>query len=605
MTSKKPKSSNFKYTPTISLPKLKNIKTEWDLKNHYYKSENDPQIEKDLVAYETAITAFVKKYAKKDFTSTKAKLLPALKDALALSSLVGHKPAYYYSYRLALNSADTVAQKRLNQIEARLTKTGNTLVFFELAVGKIPVPLQKEILKDSAFALFNYYLEGIFETAKYNLTEPEEKILNLKSQTSSSMWVSGTEKILGSTSIKYKGKDVPLNGALMQFMDLPQKERHIMWKACAEALKALGPVAENELNAVITDKKINDELRGFKKPYSATVLGHDLTESSLEALVEAISNRGYKLTRKFFAHKAKLTGKKIAFIDRDDYGVALPKIDFDTATDICRDSFYAFNPIYGQIFDEMLERGNIDVYPKQGKGGGAFCSSGTNMPTLVLLNHSSDFQAVSTFAHEMGHAVHAYRSKLQPILYQDHSTVTAETASTFFESVVSHRLLEQLDGEQKITMLNTQICDKINTIIMCIARYKAELEIHETIRREGAMTWNEMAACLVRHFTDYCGNAIEFNETDGYNVIAKIHYRMYFYQYSYSFGNLASSIMYKRYMDNHDYADKVDTFLTAGDHASVEKIFKSIDIDVSKSAAFDEGLDLLEADINAFIKATK
>lgn len=605
MTSKKPKNSSFKYTPTFPLPKLKKVQTEWDLKNLYYKSEKDPKIEIDLVNYEEAIANFVKKYSKKDFTSTKAKLLPALVDALALSEKVGHKPAYYFSYRLALNSGDVVAQKRLNQIETRLTKAGNTLVFFELAIGKIPLQLQKDILQDKAFALYHFYLIGIFETAKYNLSEPEEKILNLKSQTSSSMWVSGTEKILGSTSIKYKGKDVPLNGALMQFMDLPPKERHIMWNACADALKKLGPIAENELNAVITDKKINDELRGFKKPYSATVLSHDLTETSLEALVDAISNRGYKLTRKFFAHKSKLAGKKISFIDRDDYGVSLPKIDFDTATSICRDSFYNFNPLYGHIFDEMLERGHIDVYPKQGKGGGAFCSSGTHMPTLVLLNHSSDFQAVSTFAHEMGHAVHAYRSKLQPLLYQDHSTVTAETASTFFESVVSHRLLEKLSGEQRTAMLNTQICDKINTIIMCIARYKAELEIHETIRREGGMTWQEMSACLVRHFRDYCGSAIDFNETDGYNVIAKIHYRMYFYQYSYSFGNLASSIMYKRYKDNPDYVNQVDTFLTAGDHTTVENIFKSIGIDVSKSAAFDEGLDLLEADINAFIKATK
>ena len=605
MTSKKPKSSSFKYTPESILPTLKTIKTEWDLKNLYYKSENDPKIESDMAAYEAAVSTFVKKFSGKDFVSTAKKLHGSLVDALALSEQVGHKPAYYFSYRLALNSGDIVAQKRLNQIEARLTKIGNSLVFFELAIGKIPAKMQKEVLKDTAFALYHFYLTGIFETAKYNLSEPEEKILNLKSQTSSSMWVSGTEKILGSTSIKYKGKDVPLNGAMMQFMDLPPKERRLMWDACAVALKNLGPVAENELNAVITDKKINDELRGFKKPYSATVLGHDLTESSLEALTAAISDRGYKLTRKFFAHKAKLAGKKIDFIDRDDYGVALPQIDFATATAICRDSFYNFNPIYGKIFDEMLERGNIDVYPKAGKGGGAFCSSGTHMPTLVLLNHSSDFQAVSTFAHEMGHAVHAYRSKLQPLMYQDHSTVTAETASTFFESVVSHRLLEQLTGEQKVSMLNTQICDKINTIVTCIARYKAELEIHETIRREGAMTWQEMSACLVRHFTDYCGNAITFDETDGYNVIAKIHYRMYFYQYSYSFGNLASSIMFKRYQDNHDYATKVDTFLTAGDHTTVEKIFKSIGIDVSKSAAFDEGLDLLEADINAFIKATK
>lgn len=606
MTSKKlNKKKSFKYEPTFLLPKLNTIKTEWDLKKHFYKNENDTQIEKDLVDCEVAYAKFVKKYHTKDFVSSAKKLKQSLDDYMTLDESLGHKPAFYFSYRLALNSADTTAEKKLNQIEARLTKLSNTIIFYSLAIGKIPIPQQKLYLKDESLALYYFFLKGIFENAKYTLSEPEEKILNLKSQTSSGMWVAGTEKILGATSIKYKGKSVPLNAALMQYMDLPKKDRHIMWQACVEALIKLGPIAENELNALVTDKKINDELRGFKKPYSATVLGYDQNEASLEALVKTVSTKGYALSKKFFSYKAKLENKKIDYIDREDFGGDLPRVDFDTAISICRDSFYNFNPEYGIIFDEMLTQGQIDVYPKQGKGGGAFCSSGTNLSTVVLLNQNNDFQSVTTFAHEMGHAIHAYRSKTQPLLYQGHSTVTAETASTFFEQVVGAELLSRLSGAEYVSMLNNLICGKINTIMMCVARYRAELEIHETIRREGAMTWQEMSACLAKHLRAYSGPAIKVEDNNGYSVIAKIHYRMNFYQYSYSFGNLASSIMFKRYQDNKDFSRQVDEFLTAGNKASVDDIFKSIGIDVAKPAVLEEGLTLLENDIKSFMKATK
>ena len=40
------KVASFKYHTTTKLPKLKKVKTKWNLAGHYYKSENDPQIEK-------------------------------------------------------------------------------------------------------------------------------------------------------------------------------------------------------------------------------------------------------------------------------------------------------------------------------------------------------------------------------------------------------------------------------------------------------------------------------------------------------------------------------------------------------------------------------
>ena len=61
----KKKQNVFKYTPALKLPKLRKIRTEWDLKKHYYTSEKDPQIEKDVRTAERAYLNFGKKYRNK------------------------------------------------------------------------------------------------------------------------------------------------------------------------------------------------------------------------------------------------------------------------------------------------------------------------------------------------------------------------------------------------------------------------------------------------------------------------------------------------------------------------------------------------------------
>ncbi len=597
--------NDFKYIPSYSLPPLTSSKTEWDLKHFFYKNAKDPKIEADIASGEKAYAQFVKKYKNVSFADNAKTLLKALRDSKALSMQPISLSAYYFSYRLSLNAQDTEAEKILNKIEERLTKAGNSVIFFELVLSKIGVAKQKEFLQDQSLSEFHFYLKGVFETAQYTLSEQEEKILNLKSQTSRGMWIAGTEKILSSITIRFKGKDIPLNGALMQCMDLPYKDRHLMWNECLKAFIAFGPIAENELNALITDKKINDELRGYKKPYSATALSYDQNEKNIETLVEVVTTKGYELSKKFFAYKAKLQGSKIEYIDREDFGTTLPSVTFETAVTICRDAFYSFNPLYGEIFDSMLSNGQIDVYPKKGKGGGAYCSSGTHTPTLVFLNHANDFQSLRTLAHEMGHALHAHRSKVQSVLYDDHSIVTAETASTFFEAVVGEKLLQVLTLNDKITHLHSLICDKISTIMMCVARYNAELEIHETIRKEGAMTWQEMSNCLCKHFKAYCGNAITFKGDEGHLIVAKMHYRMNFYQYSYAFGNIASGMMFKKYKDDASYVKDVETFLCSGRNASVDDIFASVGININSKKALEDGLLILEGEIDEFVKLTK
>jgi oligoendopeptidase F len=599
------KGAKFSYNTTQELPKLKKIKTEWDLKNLFYKSLTDPKIEEVVAEVEKQYRQFAKKYKTLSYVTTDAALIKSLIDYKKLQDNELDKVFVYLFLLKEKDAKDAKAEQVLNQLQQRVTGFGNETVFYTLAIGKLDKARQKKILNNSIFIEYRKLLTDIFESAKHTLTEAEEKILSLKSMTSRSLWIGGTEKILGNAVIEVSGKEESLNGAMMEMLDAPSNRRHALAKAINTKLQELGPIAENEITALVLDKKINDELRGYKTVVSATTQSFDSTEKTLEVLTDVVTTKGYALSKKYYNLKKKLYGKKVDFIDRDDYPERMPDLPYKDAVTICRDAFFKFNPLYGQIFDEMLIGGHLDVYPQMGKGGGAFCISSTNTPTLIMLNHSSDFGSLRTLAHEMGHAVHAYRSKEQSVLYQDHSTLTAETASTFFEAVVAHELMTQLTDSQKKIYLNALISDKIGTMIMCIARYSAELEIHETVRAAGAITWQEMSAILAKHFRSYCGSAINVQDHDGLSVIAKTHYRRNFYQYSYSFGVIGSSIMFKRCLDNEDYKSKIDDFLVAGEKDTVENIFKSIGINMTKPETLLEGLQLLEDEIKLLEKLSK
>ena len=150
---------------------------------------------------------------------------------------------------------------------------------------------------------------------------------------------------------------------------------------------------------------------GYKKPYSATALGYEDSEKSIENLVRAVSGKGFRLSRKFYALKATYHNKQqIHYTQKYDSIGVKPKLPFKQAVEICRDVFYGLNPDYGKIFDTMLERGQIDVYPKAGKRGGAFATGQTGHPVQVLLNHLDNFQSLETLCHEMGHACLLYTS---------------------------------------------------------------------------------------------------------------------------------------------------------------------------------------------------
>lgn len=608
MSNKAKKGNTFSYTPTYNLPKLpKKIPTQWDMQGLYYKSINDPQIEKDVAATERVYKAFVKKFKGSDFTSNPKTLRSALDTLNRLEeNPITAKPSRYLGLLSTLDSSNDEVNKKLSLLSQRMTKAGNELLFFGLELAKTSKEDQKKFLASAELSDFTYYLQGVFENAKYHLTEAEEKIMRLLSDTSYGMWTDMTEKMIGKKSVKYKGKEVPVNEALNLLPGLSFTEQPKFWKLIMEELSSLAEVTEHELTAVCSRVKISDDLRGYKKPYSASVISKEDDEKSVEALIEAVSTKGFDLSKKFYAYKAKLHG-----VDTLQYGQrnatlgATPVIDFTQATEICRDVFYGVNPDHGALFDKILLNGQIDVYPKKRKRGGAFCSGETAQPTQVFLNHVDTINSLETYAHEMGHALHTEVAKSQPAHYQEYSLTTAETASTLFEGLLFDAVMAQASESDKAALLHNKLIGDISTVQRQIAFHNFELEMHTTVREQGAITHNELNLMMQKHLKSYCGPGVDINETDGHSYIYVGHFRYNFYVYTYVFGILMSSIMAEKFTADNAYASNIHKFLSAGGSDNVANIFKSIGLNTKKIETFEYGLSKMENEIKLLQKLTK
>ncbi len=589
-----------------NLEKIK-IKTKWDL-TLFYKSLKDPQIEKDVAAFGEDCLAFEKKYKDRiDYLTQEDALFDALTDYEKLSEkLQSSKPLMYLHFYRDIESSNTKVEAEINKITTVLTNYDNKIIFFTLNLGKIDKSKQQEFLTSKKLEHFRYYLKNIFDRSKYQLSESEEKILNLKDLTSFNLWVEGSQKLLNKQTIVFKKQEIPLPEAQNMIGMLGTKDRRVIQDLIMKKLESISDFAESEINAVVLDKKINDELRGFSKPYQATILGYQNEEKTVVNLVETVS-KNFKISQNFYKLKAKLLKlDHLEYADRAaGIGSKTKELPFESAVEMLRTIFNTIDPKYKTIFESYLTNGQIDAFPQKNKKGGAYCWGNLNMPTMVLLNHVPNLDAVMTMAHEMGHAFHTELSKQsQSPLYAHYTISVAEVASTLFESFVFAEIFETLSEKEKIVALHDRIQDDIQTIFRQIACFNFERELHETIREKGSLPKQDIAKLMNKHMKSYLGPIMNLKEVDGYFFVNWGHIRRFFYVYSYAFGQIISKALYKKYKEDKSFLSKIEQFLSAGSSKSPEDIFKDIGIDISKPEFFELGLKSIEEDINMLKKLT-
>ncbi len=573
-------------------------RTEWNL-GLMYESTDDPQIEVDMLKLEKLYTDFATKYKNQDFTKDEQSLYDALKDYEALTDAASSwKPILYFYLAKDIESGNSLLSARFTVLEDRAVKSANKIVFFPIIISKISDENKKKYLASEVLKPFRYFLKTQFRISEHMLSEPEEKILALKAKTSNSMWVDGFQKVLQSKTLKYKNRIIPVTEAVNLLSDVTKKDRHYLWQEIIKICKSTSEFAEHEINAIILDKKVNDELRHLEKPYSSTIIDYQNDEKVVLEMISTIT-QNFNISKKFYSLKAKiLGGKDLRYEDRlSSIGKTEVKIPFEKGVEMVKAAFSKVDKKYADYLDSYLRNGQIDVYPRKGKIGGGYCLSSHVSPTFVLLNHTNSLDSVSTLAHEMGHAFHSELSEVQSPLYRSYTISVAEVASTFFESIFFDDVLESLPEHERVVALHDRIDGDVSTVFRQTALINLEMELHDTIRKEGFVPAEKIGKIMAKHMNAYIGDAFPIGKDDGYGFVFWAHIRYFFYSYSYAFGQLISKALYARYKKDKSYLKQIEAFLSAGGSKSPEDIFADIGIDVRDPQFFVDGLKQIEADI--------
>lgn len=591
----------------VTKPKLVTQRTVWDLAP-LLADERETTIQNDKENVQKQVASFVHKWKdRKDYLEDLKTLKSALDDYENLHRNFGTGGAteYYFHLRSEQNQADPHVKAQYQKIDEFSKKLQNSIQFFELNLAKIPKGAQKKFLNNKALVNYKHFLEILFRQSTHLLTEPEEKILNLKSAPAYISWTKTTATLLSqeiADVLGENGKKSPKN--FSEILSLVNHKNKKIRDKAAEALNNIFfkylQIAEFEMNAILMDKKINDELKKFPRADSMRHLHDDIETQAVDSLIQSVANKFY-ISKNYYRLKAKLFRvNRLKYHERTiSYGKINKKFTFKESAEIVYGTLRKLDENFGLIFKTFLENGQIDAFPKSGKRSGAFCSDGLlTHPTYILLNHTNQVRDVLTMAHEVGHGINSELMRQnQNALNFRVSLATAEVASTFFEDLCLQELSNAQDKETKLSIMLMKLDDDISTIFRQVAFYKFEEELHKTFRDAGYITSKTIGHIFQSHMSSYMGNAIEKSPGSENWWIYINHFRYFFYVYSYASGLLISKYLQGSVKKNPGFIEKVKQLFSRGQSASPYQSFLDVGVDISSSALWDQGLEEVEANL--------
>ena len=583
------------------MPESNKENLTWDL-SPLFTGDDDPKIEVAKKEAEVATLAFVKKWqGREDYLREPAVLKEALDEYNDLQSKSGLDGGvgYYFGLRQSTDQDNPTLKAKNQIIHDFVIRLANQIQFFMLRVAKIPLGEQEKLLNFPALTSYKHLLERLFVEAKHLLSEPEEKILNLKADTASGAWQRLTANFIAKE--EHGGKSFSEMMSLIDDRDPAVRDSAAAW--LNQIFKKHLEVGEAELNAILQDKKINDELRGFSRPDQARHLGDDLETPVVDAMLEAVSVR-FDLSKRFYALKAKLFGlPQLKYHERNlPYGEVDKKYSFAESVALVGSVLHKLDSDFGKIFDRFIVRGQVDVYPKKGKTSGAFCAGeeSPTRPTYILLNHTDKLHDVLTLAHEVGHGINNELIKeKQNALNYGTPLATAEVASTFMEDFVLEKLAEESDEELRLALMMMKLNDDVSTIFRQVACYRFEQELHTAARTQGYLPKEKIGEIFQKHMASYMGEAVEISAGSENWWVYWSHIRSFFYVYSYASGLLVSKAMQNLVRQDKKFIIQVKEFLATGLADSPKNIFAKMGIKIDQPKFWQQGLVEIEESLLA------
>ncbi len=569
----------------------------WSLAD-LFTSASGPEIESAF----TRLTDMVA-----DFEKVRPQLSPDINQETFLEivrkmeaiELFGSKLANYAGLYFAEDTQNQAAQLLQARVDQLVAELSNRLLFFSL--------WWKDLTDDAAQRLmggagdYRYWLEEMRHFKPHTLSEPEEKIVNIKNVTGfnalTTLFDTITNRYTFKVEVDGQVKEMT-HDELMALVRRPDPAvRARAYQEMYRVYAADGLVLGQIYQTLVRDwRNENVGLRKYASPISARNLGNDIPDEVVDTLLD-VCRKNAVIFQRYFRLKARRLG--VERLRRYDVYAPIAKSEkaysFDLATQAVLDSFYHFAPKFSELARRVFNEDHLDSEVRKGKMSGAFCATaGPDRTPWVLVNFNGKANDVATLAHELGHAIHSMLAEQHSILTQHACLPLAETASTFGEMTLVDRLLaDEKDEAVRRDLLFAQLDDAYATIQRQAFFAIFEKQAHDMIAQGTSV--DELSAAYFKNLQEQFGDALDIGEEFKWEWVLVPHiYKTPFYVYAYAFGQLLVFALYQQFkQEGESFKPRYIKLLSAGGSEAPMKILDEAGVNVRQASFWQGGFDVI------------
>lgn len=513
---------------------------------------------------------------------------------------------HYVTYSSMKKDEDTrvaESQKRYMQAVQYLYDFSAKTAFLDPFLLGLPEEKMEAILEDEDFAPYHLELKKLLRNKPHTLSEGEEKILSAMGKSAGA-----PEEIyfyLENADMKFPtidsldGKQLTNENFVLLQQNKDPKVRKEVFEKFYETYNSFRNTIATAYYSNIDAKTAIAKLRHFKSVREQELFTDDVSLKVYDALIESVHSYLPSL-HKYFGLKKKSLGLK----EQHMYDVYLDidsgfekEYTFEEAKELCIASVAPLGKDYQEAYKKAFEENWIDVYPREGKRGGAYSSGSYDSRPFVLMNFAGNLDSVFTLAHEMGHSMHSYYAKKSnDFLYSNYTIFAAEVASTFNENLLLDYLLKHAGSDaERLYLLNHHIDSFKSTVFRQTMFAEFEKLAHEGVMKGDGMTAQDFDSIYLDLNQKYYGDEMISDPLIAHEWMRIPHFYSNFYVYKYATGYCAATLLSRRVLDKKENAvENYHKFLKDGcKHFPIEQL-RIAGIDMEKPETVNEALEVFK-----------
>ena len=571
-------------------------------------------------AWDAEFKAVESEYTAYDFDAFKGKLADRdtllayfkLNDAMSIRI----EKLYLYAH---MRSDEDVRVARYTSAMAMMgnlvSKVFARLSFVEPELTTIDEEVLKKYIADPEFAPYEYRLRTVLASKAHILSEAEEKLLTLGGdvmggfRTVFSMLDNAN---LNLPKAMFNGEEVQMShGMYGLVLHTGTVEERADWfkKYYAAYVNLIDAITQTYYGNV-KKNVFYKTVRGYESCKARAMDSEDVNPIVYDNLLEAVHNAQPTMHRYIRLHRDTL-----GLPEQHMYDLYVPlvenaeiKLPFEEAYDLVIEGLAPLGKDYQDLLRQGKEEGWIDVCETEGKRSGAYSTGVYGIHPYVLLNYQPTTNDMFTIAHEMGHALHTYKSnETQPYAKAGYTIFLAEIASTVNEVLLLKYLYKKTDDKNLKKYLLNYYIDMFRATLFRQTMF-AEFEViaHGKAENGEALTKDNLCEAYYKLNQEYYGDGVVHDKEISYEWARIPHFYNAFYVYKYATGITSAISIVKRILAEGEPAVKdYFTFLSSGGCTDPVSILQKAGVDLTTKAPFEAAMQEFESTLDELEKLLK